>query len=216
MGRTIRFFFRTSLINLGVILAFAALVTLGAIATDASGLFETYFSLFPAMGLMILFMLSYALCTSQLNIALSFGARRKDYFPAMHINMVYYAAAVTLLQQVMLLLSQSFGWQDREGWRSLLTLGGQPILLFFLLCLLLQMIGGACGLLMIRSRAVGLVIMACVTLFAIASVVFLMLTATHGAGSWGDLPWILYSLLLLLAAGSEVFMWKTIQSYCVR
>ena len=104
MGKSFRFLFRFVWINLSAILGFAAIIILGCYATGVPGnahngsLFETYYAMYPIMMLFMLYIYAFALCTSNLNLGLSFGARRRDFFWAVQGVMVCAAAICWALQ----------------------------------------------------------------------------------------------------------------------
>ena len=94
MVKSFRFLLSYSWVNLGAVFGFAAIVIVGCYITGVPGnpnvgnLFETYYAMFPTMILLCLFLYAFAMCTNNLNMGLSMGARRKDFFWAIQVNMV--------------------------------------------------------------------------------------------------------------------------------
>lgn len=220
MIRTFRYFLRNAKINLGALLGFAAIVLAGAIVTGvpdgADNLFGTYFGTFPLISLLVLFLYSFALCTSCLNLALSFGARRRDYFWAVQANMVVYAAAATALQAIMSAIPHLLGWQNIDKWAILLSLGNWSGWVFPLLCLCLQILGSMCGLLQVRSKILGAIVMTAAMLVGIAATVLLLIAPLNSGHVWGQLPLALGAVTMTASVVGEVVMWKTIHNYVVR
>lgn len=220
MDRSFRFLWQFSAPNIGVLAGFAAIVTVGTHLTggrhDLDNMFATYFGMFPLMSLMILFMLSYALCTSNLELAVSFGAQRRDFFWALQEMMLVYALVVWGLQAVMSRLPDLLGWQGQEHWDLLLG-QNMDIFTYMLMAMTVFAMGCVCGLVFVRSRLWGTVVMLAFVLIGVATVVMQLFTVNHRhTGLWGDLPWILTAALVVILVGCEVFLWRYIRRYCVR
>ena len=85
MVKSFRFLLSYSWVNLGAIFGFAAIVIAGCYVTgvpddpNAGNLFETYYAMFPTMILLCLFLYAFAMCTNNLNLGLSMGARRQSW-----------------------------------------------------------------------------------------------------------------------------------------
>ena len=128
MVKSFKYLLQFAWINLGAILGFAAIVIAGAYLTGvpqgANNLFRTYFGTFPLLTLIMLFLFSYALCTSNLNLALSFGARRRDFFFAIQGVLLLYAGVCWALQAVMSAIPDLFAWTSVDRWSFLMSLGG--------------------------------------------------------------------------------------------
>lgn len=81
----------------GLPAGFAVLVVVGCYATGCpvgqSNLFATYYGAFPLVTLFVLFLFAFSLCTSNLNLGLSFGARRRDFFWAVQGVLVVYTGS---------------------------------------------------------------------------------------------------------------------------
>ena len=159
MYQCARFLFHSVWTSLGAVLAFAAVVIAGAFATGvpsgAQNLFETYFAGLPLTSLLILFILSFNLCSSNLQLALSLGARRRDYFVALQGALLAYTGACWLLQIAVSLIPTAFAWTDPERWTILTALRGPHLWSYPLLCLAVLTLGCACGILFARSRVLG-------------------------------------------------------------
>ena len=118
MVKSIRFLRQFIWINLSAIFAFAAIVILGCYATGvtrgADNLFKSYFQAFPLMMLFILYIYGFALCTSSLNLALSFGARRRDFFWGIQGSILLYTVVCWLLQMFMSSLPALGNWSQLD------------------------------------------------------------------------------------------------------
>lgn len=220
MVKSFRFLLQFAWINLGAILVFALIVTAGAWCTGvpqgASNLFATYFSTFPLISLIALFIYSFGLATSNLNLALSFGARRRDFFLAVQGILLLYTGVCWLLQVAMSSIPLLFHWTDQKRWQVLLSLGGFSSWSYPLVCLAILCLGVLCGMLMVRSKILGTLVLVLTLLIAIAATALLLITADLFEGSFGDLPLVLVVAMAVIIGGSECFFWRIINRYIVR
>lgn len=221
MLKSTRFLLQFVWINVAVLLGTAAAIVIGAMATGvpngADNPFRTYLSAFPLMELIILFIYSFALCTSNLNLALSFGARRRDFFWAIQGAMLVYTLVCWGIQQVLSLIPGAFGWSNLDRWDTMLSLGGQPMWLFPLACLTILAMGCLCGLVFVRSKLWGTVILISAMLVGMAATVLLMITADMArVGLWGDLPLLLAVGMAVVAVVCEVLIRRTVFRYMAR
>ena len=222
MIKSFRFLLQFAWINLGAILAFALIVIAGAWCTGVpqgnQNLFATYFSTFPLLSLIVLFIYSFGLTTSNLNLALSFGARRRDFFFAVQGILLLYTGVCWMLQVVMSSIPFLFHWTDQERWQVLLSLGGFSSWAYPLVCLAILCLGGLCGMLMVRSKLLGTLVLILALVAAIAATALLFITAdmfASGAG-WGALPLILVAAMAGIVGASEYFFWRTMRRHIVR
>lgn len=120
MLKSFRFLFQFAWINLACLLGFAVLVVVGCYATGvpggASNLFATYYGAFPLVTLFVLFLFAFSLCTSNLNLGLSFGARRRDFFWAVQGVLVVYTGFCWAAQVLLAALPQLGGWIEEGRW----------------------------------------------------------------------------------------------------
>ena len=231
MAKSFQFLLRFALVNLAATFVCAAVLITGCYATgvpyDTSRytIFEIYYSMSPFMILMFLFMYAFSLCTSSLNLGLSFGARRRDFFWAIQGIILLYTAVCWALQRFLTAFPAAAGWVDRDRW-SLLTLYSGKFWTFPLLCIVLLVLGCLAGLLMERHRMMAAVLLVFVCLAASGGTAFMlivtetrMVTVLTGDG-WGwlftTLPKILPAVLAAAVAGGELLMWRAIRNYTVR
>ena len=87
MRKEFRFLLQSARINLALVAGYAAVLTLGAILFPAPegerNLFYNYFISAPITVSFILFIMSFSMGANNLNISLTLGGRRRDYFWAL-------------------------------------------------------------------------------------------------------------------------------------
>ena len=231
MGKSVRFLLQFTWVNLGAIFGFAAIIIAGCYATgiphdlDTSNLFETYYSMFPTMILLCLFLYAFSLCTNNLNLGLSMGARRRDFFWAIQGNMAFYAVICWGLQLFMSAFPALANWEVRERW-ELLNLFGGRVWVFPLVCMVLMVLGCLSGLVMVKSKIAGTILVTVSIFVMIFVTVFMILSADTGVMNylvetewgwlWTTLPRIMIAVLSAGAVGGEFLIWKVVQRYVVR
>ena len=221
MVKSFKYLLQFAWINLGAILGFAAIVIAGAYLTGvpqgANNLFRTYFGTFPLMTLIMLFLFSYALCTSNLNLALSFGARRRDFFFAIQGVLLLYAGVCWALQAVMSAIPDLFAWTSVDRWSFLMSLGGLTNWQYPLACLAIMTLGCLCGLLYVRSRVWGGVVMIFTMLGGVAATMVLLIFSDSQPGTPGALTaTILTCGTVGVIAVCELLIWRTVHRFVVR
>lgn len=231
MGKSFRFLLNFVLVNLGAVFGFAAIVIAGCYVTGVPGntengnLFETYYAMFPTMLLLFVFLYSFALCTNNLNLGLSMGARRVDFFWAIQGIMVFYAVVCWALQLFMAAFPALANWEVRDRW-ALLDLFGGRVWVFPLVCLVLMVLGCLSGLVMVKNKIIGTILVTLSILVMMGVTVFMLLSAdtnimdalleTQWAWLWINLPKMMTAVLAVGAVGGEFLIWKVIQRYVVR
>ena len=231
MVKSFRFLFSFALVNLMAVFGCAAILIAGCYASgityDASRhtIFENYYSMSPFMILLFLFLYAFSLCTSSLNLGLSFGARRRDFFWAIQGILLLYTAAGWALQLFLTALPSAANWAERDGW-SLLVFYNGKFWTFPLLCVAFQVLGCLFGLLMVRHRLLAALLLVFVCLgMSVGTALMLMATDTRmavvltGDGfGWlfTTLPKLLTAALAVISAGGELLMWRAIRNYTVR
>ncbi|MDY3905577.1 MAG: hypothetical protein SOZ47_02095 [Lawsonibacter sp.] len=221
MVKSFKYLLQFAWINLGAILGFAAIVIAGAYLTGvpqgANNLFRTYFGTFPLLTLIMLFLFSYALCTSNLNLALSFGARRRDFFFAIQGVLLLYAGVCWALQAVMSAIPDLFGWTSVDRWSFLMSLGGLTNWQYPLACLTIMTLGCLCGLLYVRSKGWGVLVMVVTILGGIAATMVLLIFSDSQPGTPGALTaTILTCGSVGVIAVCELLIWRTVHRFVVR
>lgn len=223
MVKSFRFLLQFAWINLGALLVFALVVTVGSLLTGVPGgaynLFSTYFSAFPLMALMILYIYAFALCTSNLNLALSFGATRRGFFWAVQGILLLYTAVSWLLQGVLAAIPTLLNWAYPERF-PILRMCGFTSWFFPLLCLVILCLGCLAGIIFIKSKAIGVVVITLSGVLAIAGIVALFITSSAvrdlGVSWFGTLPLWLTAAGVAIVGVSEGFLWHTIRNFMVK
>lgn len=231
MVKSFRFLLNFALVNLAGIFGFIAVVIAGCYITDRtdrivySGLFANYYVMLPTFILLCLFLYAMALCTNNLNLGLSMGARRVDFFWAIQGIILFYTAVGWALEWVLSVFPAAAGWAERDQWAVMAAYSGK-IWIFPLLCVTLLMLGCLLGLLMVRHRVLSTIILTLSVIIITGSTMFMLLSAqtnitvflTGRGWDWlfTTLPKILPVALTALAAGGELLMWRAIRNYTVR
>ena len=231
MGKSLRFLLNYSLVNLGAVFGFAAIVIVGCYATGVphnprvGNLFETYYAMFPTMILLCLFLYAFSMCTNNLNLGLSMGARRVDFFWAIQANMACYAVICWGLQLFMSAFPALANWEIRDKW-ALLDLFDGRVWAFPLVCMVLMVLGCLSGLVMVKSKILGTILVTISIFVMIFVTVFMILSADTGIMNylmetewgwlWTTLPRIMIAVLSAGAVGGEFLIWKVVQRYVVR
>ena len=231
MGKSFRFLLNFAWVNLSAIFGFAAIVIAGCYITGVPGntengnLFETYYAMFPTMLLLILFLYAFALCTNNLNLGLSMGARRTDFFWALQGIMVFYAVVCWALQLFMSAFPAIASWEVRERW-ALLDLFGGRVWAFPLVCLVLMVLGCLSGMVMVKNKIVGSILVTVSIFVMVVVTVFMILSAdtnivenlleTEFGWLFTVLPRVMIGVLAVGAVGGELFIWWFIQRCIVR
>lgn len=217
MARCFRFLLRFSLINLSIFAGAAAVILAGAFITEVPeghvNLFSTYFDGFPALALFIAFMMTFSMM-STLTLALNFGATRKALFGALQGVLAIYAVGGWAISVLFSSVPVWFGW-SRQGAASALVLNTGPAFLAALAAA--AVFGVLSGVMMIRSRVVGTILMVLAMLALLAGTFWLVITGDRFSGEmWGDLPWLLPLGLGLAAVVADGFLYRYLKGYVVR
>lgn len=231
MVKSFRFLLGYSWVNLGAIFGFAAIVIVGCYATgvpdnpSVGNLFETYYAMFPTMILLCLFLYAFAMCTNNLNMGLSMGARRRDFFWAVQGNMAFYAVVCWGLQLFMSAFPALANWEIRDKW-ALLDLFDDRVWAFPLVCMVLMVLGCLSGMVVVKNKVLGAILVALSVFVMIGVTVFMILSADTGIMDylmetewgwlWTTLPRMMIAVLAVGAVGGEFLIWRTIQRYIVR
>lgn len=223
MVKSFRFLLQFAWINLGALLVFALIVTVGSLLTGVPGgadnLFSTYFSAFPLMALMILYIYAFALCTSNLNLALSFGATRRGFFGALQGILLLYIFVSWLLQGVLAAIPTLLNWAYPERF-PILRMCGFTSWFFPLLSLVILCLGCLAGIIFTKSKAAGVVTVTLSGVLGIGGMVALFITSSavrdFGGDLFGSLPLWLTAAGVAIVGVSEGFLWHTIRNFMVK
>lgn len=146
------------------------------------------------------------------------GWTRRAYFQGMQLILAVYTLIGWGLTLLMPLIPQLGSWVPNKRLQILLLVTGRYALLYPLLCLTILVVGGLAGLLMVRSKALGIFVMFVAILVSIAGVVVLAL-AGMGIFDLGFTPLFLpisVAVLLAILVLGEYLLWRAIRRYVVR
>ena len=205
-------------VNILVTLSFALIVFLGCLITGVpSGninLFATYYNMFPLMYLIIIFILSFALCTSNLNLALSYGCRRRDFFWGIHLQILIYVLFGWILTRCILLLPALGNWNNH----ALRTLPFFDVSfpLYALLVMAVLLLGCTLGPLYIRSKWIGAALMAVIILCGISITAALLYFSDNLSNFQTSITCVFTAALIILCMICEYFLYRCIHKATVR
>ena len=86
MKRSIRFGLQNLKLQIPSMIGMGAMLTLFAIMSGGKGFFYSYYGMLPSLLLFLSAMFGVAFTTTQLNIALSFGELRRNYFKMVQVQ----------------------------------------------------------------------------------------------------------------------------------
>lgn len=194
MLKCFRYLFYANFPNYPTALGFGAFIIAGCYLTgvpaDGRGLFSGYFDMFPTMLLFAALFMGSAMCTTNLNHALSFGARRKDYYWAMQLLALVNTAVYTLIAAGFLELPRLLGWSaDFELIQTRIDIPS-----YILTMLVVHSIGCVLGRLMLSHRVWAGILTGLIFSVVLMTTAFTAIVSDRGAwASWGDLPWLMVS-----------------------
>ena len=199
--------------NYAMALAFAGIILGGCYLTgvpaEGRGLFYGYFNMFPSMLLLVALFPGTALCTTSLNHALSYGARRRDYFWGMQGIMVLNTVFYSLFNALFLALPELLNWHpDFSGATFSATF---PFAMF-----MIHTIGCAVGQLYIKSRRWGSVIIGLAIFLLIANPISETILAHSTKPIWGGFPLFGAALCLLVTFLCELWTFSVVLDSTVR
>ena len=221
MIRSLRFLLQFAWVHLATVLGFAGVVTAGALLTGVpagkSNLFQSYFASLPLISIIMLFVFAASLCTTTLNLSLSLGGRRRDFFLALQGILVLYTGVCWALQVTVAAIPILFQWSDLERWSLLTALRGYSPWSYPLLCLAVICLGCVCGLVFLRSRVLGVLLSCAAGVLGLFGIIFLLTTSdVWGVARLGILSLVMTVGALAVIGGSEVFLWYNIRRCAVK
>ena len=173
-----------------------------------------YYGMYPFMYLLIIFIVNFGWCTANLNLALSYGCRRRDFFRGIHLQILIYTLFGFGLNQIMLAIPRLGGWVNDD--LILMSLFHFSFPFYALLTAALVLLGCMLGPLYMRSKIIAAVLMVIIMLSGTASVVALMFLSDDPHHTWGILPSILTGVLILVCLISEFLLYRFVHKATVR
>lgn len=192
----------------GVAAALLAGCYLTGVPTDGRGLFYGYYNMFPSMLLLVALFSGTAFCSSSLNHALSYGARRTDYFWGMQGIIVLNTLVYTLLNALFLSLPELLHWNEAFS-------GAQLAPTYPLSMLMVHAVGCAVGRLYIKSRRWAGLISGVATFLLVLNPIADTIIA-HGGSTWGSLDWFLLLASIFITFICEFWTYCVIVNATVR
>lgn len=199
--------------NYPMALGFAGVILAGCyftgVPTEGRGLFYGYFNMFPSMLMMVALFTGTALCTSSLNHALSYGARRRDYFWGLQgiilLNTLVYCA----MNAAFLALPELLNWHpDFNGTKFSPT--------FPLAMVMVHAVGCAVGRLYTKSRGWASFITGLSIFLLILNPISDTILAFSTKPIWGGFPIAGAALCLLITVICEFWTFSVILDTTVR
>lgn len=194
-------------------LGFAAAILVGCYATgvptEGRGLFYGYFHMFPSMLLLAALLSGTALCTSSLNHALAYGARRRDYFWGLQGVILVNTLVYSLMDAAFLALPGVLGWHpDFRGADFAPT--------FPLAMCMVHAVGCALGGLYTKSRRWAGLINGIAIFLLILNPITDTILAHKNSGVWGGFPIMGAAFCLLITFICELWAFDVILDATVR
>ena len=213
MKKCFRYLLMFNAPNYGMALGFAGVILAGCyltgVPTEGRGLFYGYFNMFPSMLLMAALLSGTAFCTSSLNHALSYGARRRDYFWGMQGIILVNTLVYCLMNAVFLALPDILNWHpDFNGTKFSPT--------FPLAMIMVHAVGCASGRLYIKSRLWAGIINGLAIFLLILNPISETILAHSTKPIWGGFPIAGAALCLLITFVCEFWTFSVILDATVR
>ena len=205
MSKTIRFMLRGTSTSADPLFVFAVHLLLMALNLLLPGHFaQTYLHSAYVMFFLILYVLGSAFACSYPQIALTMGARRRDIFAGVQVQVLVYVAECWLSLFVLDKFALTMGLEQGYGW-GMGRLTESPI---YLLPLLFSMPAGYfSGFLMKKHRWLGIALLILLMVVSIVLSTLMMVVETDASGLWGDLYWLMPLIFVLAIAAAEAGLW---------
>lgn len=182
-----------------------------AVTGRAEGIFYTYYRMYPALGLFVVFIYGTSNTSNFVNTALSMGVTRREFFGAVQLLILL---TTVLVEAVAVLVVLVPNWAGLHWIEPPLSLRALPTLA--VLSILCQEMAGAMGFLAGKSRwLMGLVVALAALLLGVVTFLFMMATHTGSAvwSGWGSA--VLAGLLAAALALGGLF-WLLLSKHVVR
>ena len=205
MSKTIRFMLRGTSTSADSLFVFVVPLLLMAVNLLLPGSFaQVYLHSAYVMFFLMLYVLGSAFACSYPQIALTMGARRRDVFVGIQVQVLVYVAECWLSLFVLDKFTLAMGLEQGYGF-GMGHLTETPLLL---LPLLFALPAGYCsGILMKKHRWLGTALMILLMVVSIVLSTLMLVVGTDAGGLWGDLYWLLPLILVLAIAAVEGGLW---------
>ena len=205
MSKTIRFMLRGTITPADALFVFVAPLFLMALnLLFPSDFAQIYLHSAYVMFFLILYIMGTGFACTYSQIALTMGARRRDVFAGIQVQILVYVAECWLSLFVLDKFALAMGLEAEFGWGT----GHLTEMPLFLLPLLFALpTGYFSGTLMKKHRWLGLALMLLLMVVSIALSTLMLAVGTDASGLWGDLYWLLPLVLVLAIAAVEGGLW---------
>ena len=205
MSKTIRFMLRGTATAADPLLFFVVSLLLMALNLLLPGTFaQVYLHNAYIMFFLMLYILGNAFPCSYTQTAMTMGARRRDIFAGIQVQVLVYVAVCWLSLFMLDKFTLAFALEQEYGW-GMGHLTEHPILLLPLIFSMLS--GYFSGSLMKKHRWLGMALIILLMIAAIALSTLTLAVGTDTSGLWGDLYWLLPLLFVLVIAALDAGLW---------
>lgn len=173
------------------------------------GEFSRYGESIAALLLMLLVMFSASLGSWGAPHALSLGGRRRDIFWGIQACCLTYALCTTLVVSAANVVTGIARW-------PVLHLSPQLLLFYLLCCYVISLTGTLAGLLVLRRRALAVVLFCFLILFSLACYFPILIYSRRDFHLWGILPGLMPVILVAVWLLGEFFLSREMRNLCVR
>ena len=218
MTRTARFLWQFNWPNWLTLFACAGVVFLGATATGvpegADNIFSTYLGVLPLMVPMILMLFNLGRCSTCVQLALSFGARRRDFFLVIQffliLDTLLGCGVLFLMKDIPVALRWVQGNELNEVLKNSLAWANWrfPLMIFSQAAM-----GCVVGMTLVRSKVLGGILTVLATFASLVGFMSLILLGLLQNPAWVRI--LLTVVPAGIALGSEVYLWRSIRRLTV-
>ena len=213
MKRVLKFCFRTHFVQVsGLIFLIAAVSLILNLLSPArpigdglytGGKFASFYSGFPLMCVLLQSILSIQCAGVNMNVAITMGARRRDYAVVIHIFLIIETVISLLLIHGLYLLNEKLFILSRF-YTYFYSPENMPMLAMLIIAA--QTTGMGCMTIGSDKRVLGSMLMAVLTMALMTAFMFSMGVLTIEL--WGDLPAIIFGALALASLAGEIGYWR--------
>ena len=214
MKRSIRFGLQNLKLQIPSMIGMGAMLTLFAIMSGGKGFFYSYYGMLPSLLLFLSAMFGVAFTTTQLNIALSFGELRRNYFKMVQVQ----TAVVSISCGVIFFLCREIPlWLGMESGNTMINKISIPMLAGCVA--VLYLVGGVTGVAYQRGNLL-VKIVTTVSAFILSFISILMPIfadiVRKSDTVWGQVFIAIAAVAVAIALICEGILWWHIKSVNVR
>ena len=199
MTRGLRYFCMAGKMNLAV--AVGVFISLSFI-----GMIPNFSDLGDGIGMAIAvfaLMIGIGVATAQMNIVLSMGETRKNYFVGIQCSILTHAIVLSLLNECISMISPENYIFNIPFWFGMIYYGT------------LYLFGVIAGVILIQKRIWANILFFLFAWFGWMASIFIMVgwdTDTN----WGHLPIVLAGIVAIMICIAQWYLWRHVKNFCVR